>query len=79
MGAAESCNKVVFECADSSFSCIATVHSWGNNLIIHLGFFCHMFLQDARTFIVQSVEFWFETSLGESGMADFACFKDGFC
>jgi hypothetical protein len=53
--AAEACNKMVFECANSTFSSIATMNSWWNKLEVD-SLIMHKILEHGGAFIVKSLE-----------------------
>ena len=75
MCGAESCNEVIFECADCSFSCIATMDAWGHNLAINF-FSLHEFFENCRAFVVESVKLGFEASSAEDIAAGLEGFKN---
>jgi hypothetical protein len=53
--AAQSCNEVIFERADSTFSCIAPMHAWGHKLIVNFIVNEELF-ESNGAFVVESLE-----------------------
>ena len=58
---------MVFESGDSSFGRIAPVEVWGYKLVVDL-VGCHELFQLAWCFVVQALEDWFESAIGEISM-----------
>jgi hypothetical protein len=57
---AQTRNKVILKRANGAFGGVASMHMWGNQLIIN-ALFGHEVLQSLGAFVVKTLERWFQS------------------
>jgi hypothetical protein len=75
--AAQSCNEVIFERADSTFSCIASMHAWGHKLIVNFIFDKELF-ESSGAFVVELLELGAEPGSNKPCMQYFVPGQDAW-
>jgi nucleoside recognition membrane protein YjiH len=72
MGVAEASNKMVLECLDGTFCCVASMDTQWHELEVFT-FIMHELFKQPGCFIVQSVESWMQASGNKGCMHTHVC------
>jgi hypothetical protein len=75
--ATEACNEVILKGADGTFSIIAVVDSWWDQLGVNV-LFVHVCFEGVRAFVVEALELRFQAGFAKACMQDLVGLEETF-